>query len=104
MKGYLNLPEQTSQKLQDGWYDTGDIMRHDAAGFFYFVGRADEMFICGGENVYPGEVEKLLEGHPDVAQAAVVPAPDDIKGEIPVAFVVLRAGASPTESELTDFV
>src|SRR5262249_41534708 len=104
MKGYLNLPEQTQQKLRGGWYDTGDIMRRDASGFFYFVARADDMFVCGGENIYPAEVEKLLESHPDVAQAAVGPAPDDIKGEIPVAFVVLREGARLSESELTDYV
>jgi acyl-coenzyme A synthetase/AMP-(fatty) acid ligase len=54
------------------------------------------MFVCGGENVYPGEVEKLLERHPDVAQAIVVAAPDDIKGQIPVAFIVPRAGKTPS--------
>jgi acyl-CoA synthetase (AMP-forming)/AMP-acid ligase II len=88
MPGYLNLPKATADKLKDGWYSTGDVMRHDGNGFFYFVGRADDMFVCGGENVYPGEVEKLLERHPEVAQAAVVPVPDEIKGQIPVAFVV----------------
>lgn len=88
MNGYLNLESKTREKLKDGWYNTGDIMRRDDDGFFYFVGRADDMFVCGGENIFPGEVEKLLERHPAVLQAAVVPAPDDIKGQIPVAFVV----------------
>jgi acyl-CoA synthetase (AMP-forming)/AMP-acid ligase II len=88
MKGYLNLPKVTAERLTDGWYDSGDIMRRDGDGFYYFVGRADDMFVCGGENVYPGEVEKLLERCPGVAQAAVVPVPDEIKGAIPVAFVV----------------
>ena len=92
MAGYLNLPEATASRMRDGWYLTGDVMRRDANGFYYFVGRADDMFVCGGENIYPGEVEKLLERHPDVAQAIVVPAPDDIKGQIPVAFIVPRSG------------
>jgi long-chain acyl-CoA synthetase len=87
---YLNLPEVTQAKLRDGWYDTGDVMRRDEQGFYYFTGRADDMFVCGGENVYPGEIEKMLESHPAVLQAAVVPVPDEIKGEIPIAFVVLK--------------
>ncbi len=103
MPGYLNLPEATAEKLRDGWYSTGDVMRHDAEGFFYFVSRADDMFICGGENIFPGEVEKLLERHPAVAQASVVPVPDEIKGQIPVAFVVKTPGTAPTEAELKAF-
>jgi long-chain acyl-CoA synthetase len=87
---YLNLPEVTREKLHEGWYDTGDVMRRDAEGFYYFTGRADDMFVCGGENVFPGEIEKMLERHPAVLQAAVVPVPDEIKGEIPIAFVVLN--------------
>ncbi len=94
---YLNLPEVTRQKLRDGWYDTGDVMRRDAQGFYYFTGRADDMFVCGGENVFPGEIEKMLERHPAVLQAAVVPVPDEIKGEIPIAFVVLRDRNFPLE-------
>jgi acyl-CoA synthetase (AMP-forming)/AMP-acid ligase II len=94
MPGYLNLPKATAERLRDGWYSTGDIMRHDENGFFFFVGRADDMFVCGGENVYPGEVEKLLERHPVVTQASVVPVPDEIKGQIPVAFVVPARGVA----------
>ncbi|MBV8876850.1 MAG: acyl--CoA ligase [Gammaproteobacteria bacterium] len=94
---YLNLPQVTHEKLQDGWYDTGDVMRRDAAGFYYFTGRADDMFVCGGENVFPGEIEKMLERHPAVLQAAVVPVPDEIKGQIPIAFVVLRDRSLPVE-------
>jgi acyl-CoA synthetase (AMP-forming)/AMP-acid ligase II len=95
-RGYLNQPNATAARIRDGWYLTGDVMRRDAQGFYYFVGRADDMFVCGGENVYPGEIEKLLERHPDVAQAIVVAAPDDIKGQIPVAFIVPRAGRTPS--------
>ncbi len=97
--GYLNLPEATAARMRDGWYLTGDVMRRDTQGFYYFVGRADDMFVCGGENIYPGEVEKLLERHPQVAQAIVVPAPDDIKGQIPVAFIVPR-GEHPTAQDI----
>jgi long-chain acyl-CoA synthetase len=103
MSGYLNLPQVTAEKMRDGWYLTGDIMRRDANGFFYFVGRADDMFVCGGENIYPGEVEKLLEHHPSIAQALVVPAPDDIKGQIPVAFIVARAGTHPTVEAIKQY-
>jgi len=103
MPGYLNQPEKTAERIHDGWYATGDRMRHDDLGFFYFVGRVDDMFICGGENVYPGEVEKLLERCPGVAEAAVVPVPDEIKGQIPVAFVVRRRGATVSEEEIKRF-
>ena len=100
MPGYLNLPQATSERIHDGWYDTGDVMRRDENGFFFFVGRNDDMFVCGGENIYPGEVEKLLETHPSVAQAVVVPVPDEIKGQLPVAFVVVKPGSRLTEDEL----
>jgi long-chain acyl-CoA synthetase len=103
MKGYLNLPQLTAEKMRDGWYLTGDVMRRDPNGFFFFIGRADDMFVCGGENIYPGEVEKLLEHHPAVAQAIVVPAPDDIKGQIPVAFIVPRPGTHPIADEIKQY-
>jgi long-chain acyl-CoA synthetase len=103
MTGYLNRESDTKKRLIDGWYDTGDVMRRDENGFVSFVGRADDMFQCGGENVYPGEVEKLLGRHPDVAQACVVPVPDEIKYQLPVAFVVRRPGTQPTEDMLRRF-
>jgi long-chain acyl-CoA synthetase len=104
MLGYLNLPEKTREVLTpDGWYISGDVFRRDAAGAYYFVGRADDMFVCGGENIYPGEVEHLLERHPDILQACVVPVPDELKGEKPVGFVVLKPGASLTESDVKQY-
>lgn len=103
MRGYLNLPDVTALAMRTGWYKTGDIMRRDPSGFFYFVGRADDMFVCGGENVYPGEIERLLERHPGVAQAAVVSVPDEIKGQIPVAFVVRAAGVDASEEDIKAF-
>ncbi len=103
MPGYLNRPEETEKRLDDGWYDTGDVMRRDENGFFFFVGRADDMFVCGGENIYPAEVERLLELHPGIAQAAVIPFPDEIKQDIPVAFVVAKPGAAPEPDEIKQF-
>jgi acyl-CoA synthetase (AMP-forming)/AMP-acid ligase II len=103
MRGYLNQPQATASRMREGWYVTGDLMRKDLNGFYFFVGRADDMFVCGGENIYPGEVEKLLERHPAVAQAIVVPAPDDIKGQIPVAFIVPRSGAAPSAEEIKQY-
>jgi long-chain acyl-CoA synthetase len=103
MTGYLNRPADTRKRLIDGWYDTGDVMRRDENGFVFFVGRADDMFQCGGENVYPCEVEKLLGRHPDVAQVCVVPVPDEVKYQLPVAFVVPRPGTAPSEDALRRF-
>jgi acyl-coenzyme A synthetase/AMP-(fatty) acid ligase len=87
----------------DGWYISGDVFRRDADGIHYFVGRADDMFVCGGENVFPGEVEAMLETHPDIVQASVVPVPDDIKGEKPFAFVVARLGHTLTEDDVKQY-
>jgi long-chain acyl-CoA synthetase len=103
MTAYHNRPEQTAKALHDGWYNSGDVMRRDADGFYFFVGRADDMFVCSGENIYPGEVEKMLETHPAIHAAAVVPLPDDERGEMPVAFVVCRAGQSLDYSQVKDF-
>jgi len=104
MTGYLNRPELTAEKMRDGWIDTGDIMRRDAEGWYYFIGRADDMFVCSGENVYPGAVERLLERHPDVLEVCVVPLPDPVRGDVPVAFVVPRPGSTPAEQALKDHV
>ena len=91
--GYHKLPAKTAEVMTaDGLYRTGDVMRRDENGFYYFVGRVDDMFTCNGENVYPGEVEKVLENHPAIAQAALIPVPDEVRGNMPVAFVV-KAGA-----------
>ena len=104
MRGYLNLPAKTREVLTpDGWYISGDIVRRDSDGIHYFVGRADDMFVCGGENVFPGEVETMLETHPDILQASVVPVPDDIKGAKPFAFVVARPGHGLTEDVVKQY-
>jgi acyl-CoA synthetase (AMP-forming)/AMP-acid ligase II len=104
LSGYHNMPERSRQALTaDGFYRTGDVFSRDADGFYSFVGRADDMFVSGGENVYPGEVEKMLERHPDIHQAVVVPIDDDIKGQKPVAFVVPRVGADLSEQAVKEF-
>jgi long-chain acyl-CoA synthetase len=97
MDGYRGMPEATAQKLVDGWCRTGDVMRRDGQGWFHFVGRVDDMFVCGGENVYPGAVVQLLESHPSIRQAAVVAVPDDVWGAVPVAFVVPESGETLDE-------
>jgi acyl-CoA synthetase (AMP-forming)/AMP-acid ligase II len=101
--GYHNLPDETSKRLRDGWYYTGDVCRRDAEGFYYFVGRTDDMFVSGGENIYPGEVEALLQRHPAVHQALVMPFDHELKGQVPYAFVVTRDGAKVTEDDLKQF-
>lgn len=98
--GYHNLPAETAKRIRDGWYHTGDVCRRDAEGFYFFVGRTDDMFVCGGENIFPIEVERMLEKHPAVHQAAVLPFAHELKGQVPYAFVVLRAGQSASEDEL----
>jgi len=100
---YHNLPEETAARIRNGWYYTGDICRRDADGFYYFVGRTDDMFVCGGENIFPIEVETLLEKHPAVHQTYVMPFEHELKGEVPYAFVVRRAGAHVSEDELKQF-
>jgi acyl-CoA synthetase (AMP-forming)/AMP-acid ligase II len=100
MNGYHNRPEILPPISGDGFYITGDVFRRDENGFFFFVGRTDDMFVSGGENIFPGEVEKMLETHPDVVQACVVPVDDDIKGTKPVAFVVKREGSHLDEESL----
>ena len=104
MTGYHNLPEATARALTpDGFYITGDVFRRDRDGFYYFVGRGDDMFVSGGENVYPGEIEAMLERHPDIHQAVVVPVDDELKFKKPVAFVVARPGAAPSEAAVKEF-
>ena len=104
MPGYHGLPEKTAEAMTaDGYYRTGDLMRRDADGFFYFLGREDDMFVCNGENVYAEEVERRLESMPDIAETCVVPVEDEIRGHMPVAWVVPARGASPAEDDVKRF-
>jgi fatty-acyl-CoA synthase len=94
--GYWNDPEATVAAFTaDGWLKSGDLARRDSDGFYWIAGRRKEMFISGGENVYPAEVENVLAAHPAVAEAAVVAVPEPRWGEVGLAFVRLAERAPP---------
>jgi long-chain acyl-CoA synthetase len=90
MQGYLNLPEATAEAMKGGWFHTGDLGKVDHDGYVYIVDRKKDMIIVGGLNVYPREIEECLHRHPKVAQAAVIGIQDELRGEIPVAVIVLK--------------
>jgi fatty-acyl-CoA synthase len=99
--GYWRNPEANRACFtDDGWLRSGDLARRDADGFYYVVGRRKEMFISGGENVYPAEVENVLCTHPEISEAAVVPMHDGKWGEVGRAFVRPRNGHVPASEEL----
>ena len=100
--GYWQNAEETAAAyLEEGWFKTGDLARRDDEGFFYIAGRRKEMFISGGVNVYPAEIENELLLHPAVADAAVVPVPDETWGEAGVAFVVAKGVSA---ADLTEYL
>ncbi len=88
MTGYWNNPVETAKKLKAGWVYSGDLFSQDTDGFYFFHGRADDMIVSGGENIYPREVEELLYKHPGVQEAAVLGLPDEKWGQIVAAYVV----------------
>ena len=106
MKGYLNRPEATAITIDpDGWLHTGDIGYADEDGHFFIVDRAKELIKYKGFQVPPAELEAVLLTHPCIADAAVIPCPDDEAGEVPKAIVVLRPATEPTEAEaIMEFV
>ncbi|GAM96790.1 O-succinylbenzoic acid--CoA ligase [alpha proteobacterium U9-1i] len=103
--GYWRRPDETAKAFDaEGWLKSGDLGKRDAAGCYYVVGRIKEMFISGGENVYPAEIENVLARHPAVLEAAVIGIADEKWGEVGHAFVQLRPGASPPSNvDLTQF-
>ncbi|MFH0900562.1 MAG: AMP-binding protein, partial [Pseudomonadota bacterium] len=103
MLGYWHRPEETAKAIRDGWFYSGDIGFLDEAGYLTLVDRKKDMIISGGENVYPAEIEKVLQEHPGVAEVAVVGRPDAKWGEVPVAFVVPRKSYQLTAEELLKF-
>ena len=100
MKCYHKNPEATRERIKDGWLYTGDLCRKDDDGFFYHVGRKDDMIIVGGLNVYPAEVEQVLRSHPLVQEVGVVGIPDKDRGEIIKAAVVVSPGEQVTKKEI----
>ena len=95
MKGYRNDPRRTAEAVDaDGWLHTGDVGVCDARGYIRITDRIKDLYITGGFNCYPAEIERILAGHPAIAQSAVVGIPDERQGEVGKAFVVLRPGAT----------
>ena len=104
-RGYWNNPVATAQVLDsEGWFHTGDLARSDEEGFFYIAGRSKDMIISGGVNIYPAEIEKELLDHPAIAEVSVIGTTDEKWGEVPVAFVALKSGASASGDELIAFL
>ena len=103
MLGYHNRPEETRTRMSGGYFDTGDILRIGEGGFYYFAGRSDDMFVTSGENIFPLEVETMLERHRDILAAAVVPVDDEIKGQVPHAFIVKADSSELDEEQVKQF-
>jgi fatty-acyl-CoA synthase len=102
--GYYDNPEANAKAFRDGWFRTGDLGHMDQEGFVYITGRASDMYISGGSNIYPREVEEKILTHPGIGEVAVLGIPDPVWGEVGVAVCVPRDGASVTEAEMTGFL
>jgi HIP---CoA ligase len=104
MKGYLAAPQETAEAIDaDGWLHTGDVGTIDEAGYLAITDRLKDMYIVGGFNAYPAEIEAALLRHPAIAMVAVIGIPDERLGEVGMAFVVLKPGASATEAQIIDW-
>ncbi len=97
MQGYWHNEKSTLDTLKDGWLYTGDLVRRDPEGYYYVVGRKKDMFISGGENIYPPEIEQVLRHHPEVLEAAVIGVPDKKWGEVGKAFIVKKSASLSLE-------
>ncbi|NLF74818.1 MAG: long-chain fatty acid--CoA ligase [Chloroflexi bacterium] len=103
--GYFNRPDAMAEVVdEDGWFHTGDMARYDDEWYFFIVDRKKDMFISGGENIYPAEIEQVLYRHPAVHQCAVIGVPDPKWGEVGIACVVLAPGAAATEDDLLAYL
>ncbi len=103
--GYYDNPEANAKAFRDGWFRTGDLGHMDEEGFVYITGRASDMYISGGSNIYPREVEEKILTHPAIGEVAVLGVPDPVWGEVGVAVCVAREGAGPvTEAEMAAFL
>ena len=103
VEAYLNRPEETAETIRDGWIHTGDIGHFDEEGYIFIVDRKKDMVIVGGYNVFPREVDEILFAHPGIIEAAAVGAPDEYKGEVIQAYVVLAPDATLTEEGIIGY-
>jgi long-chain acyl-CoA synthetase len=103
MRGYWNNEDLTSASLRNGWFYTGDLARMDQDGFFYIVDRKDDLIISSGFNVYPSQIEDVLEKHPKIKEAAVIGVPDRVKGQAILAVIVLREGMQGDKEEFLNY-
>lgn len=101
--GYYNNPDANAKAFRNGWFRTGDLGHLDAQGFLYITGRASDMYISGGSNIYPREIEEKILTHPAIAEVAVVGVPDPLWGEVGIAVCVAK-DVPPTETEMNDFL
>jgi long-chain acyl-CoA synthetase len=100
---YWGQPEMTAASIIDGWVYTGDLARRDEDGYYFIVGRKDELIISGGYNIYPREIEEVLYQHADIIEAAVIGAKDQHLGQVPRAYIALRPGSSLNAEGVLDF-
>src|SRR5437867_5954547 len=103
MPGYHHLPEETAKTITDGWLHTGDLGKLDEDGYVTITGRKKDLIISAGENIYPREIEEVLAQHPKVKEVAVIGVKDEVRGEVPKAFVIAREGIELDEKELRSF-
>lgn len=101
--GYVDRPDATARSFQDGWFATGDLGLLDSEGYLYVLDRRDNLIVSGGENIYPAEIEGVLQAHPAVAEVGVCGLADAQWGQVPVAFVHLREGHAANAEELLAF-
>jgi fatty-acyl-CoA synthase len=101
--GYRNNPKATADTIKDGWFYTGDIVRKDSEGFFYVMDRKKNMYISGGENVYPAEVEKFIGTHEDVQEVAIIGVPDEKWGEVGKAFIALKPASNLRAEDIISY-
>jgi crotonobetaine/carnitine-CoA ligase len=103
---YLNRPDVTAETMRGGWFHSGDLMRQDERGLYYFVGRKKDMIRRSGENISAVEVEAVLRSHPQILEVAVIPVPDELRGEEVKAYIQLKAGLTPDQlspAEILEF-
>jgi len=103
MEGYYRLPEETAKAITNEWLHTGDLGKLDAEGFLTITGRKKDLIISAGENIYPREIEEVLALHPKVKEVAVIGVKDEVRGEVPKAFLLLHDGVAVEDKELRAF-